>query len=67
MKHSHTDLTEEQSMTILHAIDGSGRCVVLAEFGEGDALTIRSMPDALFGPKPKRCKTRGGLGGRGAR
>jgi hypothetical protein len=40
--------------TFLYAIDGSGRCLVETTDDDADALTIRTMPDALFGPKPKR-------------
>ena len=39
---------------ILYAIDGSGRWLVETNYEDNDALTIRSVPDALFGPKPKR-------------
>lgn len=39
---------------ILYAIDGSGRWLVETNYEDNDALTIRTVPDALFGPKPKR-------------
>ena len=41
-------------MNILFANDGTGRCLIESDWDEGDGLTIRTMPDPLFGPKPKR-------------